>query len=146
MSNGQCGQTASKRRLRIVEEMCNGCSSCQVYCATKNEGMGAAARARVRIHLDPFEGCHRIHLCRQCKRAACAEACPEGAISRHSEDSYSYWVIDYARCTDCRACIEACPFEALFYDPIGKRVIKCDLCGGDPLCARMCPMGALVWE
>ena len=135
-----------KYRLRIAEEACNGCYSCQVFCTTKQEGVGGSARARIRIHLDPFEGHHRIHLCRQCKKAACAEACPEGAIFLHSEDSYAYWDIDYERCTDCRACVEACPFDALFYDPLGKRVVKCNLCKGDPLCAQICPTGTLVWE
>jgi Fe-S-cluster-containing hydrogenase component 2 len=135
-----------KCRLRIVEDACNGCSSCQIYCATEHEGMGGSACARIQIHLDPFEGRHRVCLCRQCRQAACAEICPEGAIYLCSEDSCFYWAIDYSRCTDCQMCVEACPFDALFYDPVRKRVIKCDLCKGDPLCARICPTGTLTWE
>ena len=36
-----------------------------------------------------------------------------------------------------------CPFGAILYDPDNRRVIKCDLCGGDPQCVRFCPTGAL---
>ena len=52
----------------------------------------------------------------------------------------------YERCTGCRECESACPVGAIFYVADGERVIKCDTCGGDPLCARVCPTGALTWE
>ncbi len=26
------------------------------------------------------------------------------------------------------------------------RVLKCDLCGGDPICVKVCPTGALRYE
>ena len=131
-------------RLRIRQRLCNACMSCQVYCATAKEQVCAPTRARVRIQLDPFGARHRIHICRQCEKAACVEACPEGAIVL--SDDGSYWTIDYERCTGCRECMEACPFDAIFYDPAGDRIIKCDTCQGDPLCARVCPMEALVWD
>ena len=131
-------------RLRVRQKACNACMSCQIYCVMVKEHVCAPRRARVQVELDPFDARHRIHLCRQCEKAACAEACPEGAITL-SEDG-SYWAIDYARCTLCRECVEACPLDALFYDPVGERVIKCDLCQGDPLCAQVCPTGALRWD
>ncbi|HIC89255.1 MAG TPA: 4Fe-4S dicluster domain-containing protein, partial [Anaerolineae bacterium] len=48
------------------------------------------------------------------------------------------------RCTGCRACIEACPFHAMFWNPISQQVIKCELCHGDPQCVQACPTGALA--
>jgi len=33
-------------------------------------------------------------------------------------------------------CVTACPFGAMSFDSIGKKVIKCDLCDGDPQCVR----------
>jgi len=133
----------SRGRLRVREKFCNGCMSCQAYCSTSREGMSAATLSRVRIHLDPFGGAQKITVCRQCKKAACAEACPEKAIVRSSQGDY--WEIDYERCTGCRECMEACPFDAIFYNSVGERVFRCDTCHGAPLCAEMCPTGALEW-
>jgi Fe-S-cluster-containing hydrogenase component 2 len=42
-------------------------------------------------------------------------------------------------------CAAVCPFGAINFDSIGKRVIKCDLCDGDPLCAKFCAYGALQY-
>lgn len=131
-------------RLRVSRRNCNACMSCQIYCATARELICAPTSSRVRISLDPLEAQHRITLCRQCKKALCAEACPENAIVL--SDDGSYWLIDYERCTGCRECESACPVGAIFYVADGERVIKCDTCGGDPLCARVCPTGALTWE
>jgi len=128
--------------IRVRQKLCNGCMSCQVYCATAKEGICATSSSRVRISLDPFGARHRISICRQCKDAPCAAACPENAI-KQSEDG-TYWAIDYSLCTTCKVCLEACKFDAIFYDPITDQVIKCDLCQGNPLCVQVCPTGALT--
>jgi Fe-S-cluster-containing hydrogenase component 2 len=91
--------------------------------------------------LDPWSAKHRIAICRQCRKAACAQACPVEAI-QFSEDG-AYWMIDYSRCTGCRECVGACELGGIWYDPLSRRVIKCDTCQGEPVCARICPMGAL---
>ena len=130
--------------LRVRQKLCNGCLSCQAYCSTSKTGVSAPAHSRVRVTLDPFGARHKIAVCRQCKDAACAEACPRDAIQL-SEDG-TYWAIDYSRCTTCRACVEACPLDAMFYDPLNDCVIKCDTCQGHPLCAEVCPTGALTWD
>ena len=135
--------TGSKGRLRVKQSICNACMSCQIYCATTKEGICAPTRSRVRIQLEPLTARHRITLCRQCEKALCAEACPEGAITL-SEDG-SYWEIDYEKCTLCKECVEACKLGAIRFDPEGDRIIKCDTCGGVPLCAQVCPTGALTW-
>ena len=70
------------------------------------------------------------------------------ADTLHSSDDCL--VVDYDRCTNCRTCIEACPFGAMFWDPISAKVIKCELCRadaqhpGDPQCVQACPTGALA--
>ena len=40
-------------------------------------------------------------------------------------------------------CVKACPFGAMRVDPHTGHVFKCDLCEGDPECAKWCPTGAL---
>ena len=128
--------------IRVRQKLCNGCMSCQVYCATAKEEICAPSCSRVRVALDPFGARHRISICRQCKDAPCAEACPENAI-KLSQDG-SYWAIDYDRCTGCQICLAACKLDAIFYDPLSDRVIMCDLCQGNPLCTQVCPTGALT--
>ena len=42
------------------------------------------------------------------------------------------------KCIGCLACVDACPFGAIQINPDGD-VLKCDLCGGDPVCVKYCP-------
>jgi len=105
-----------------------------------NERYASLSASRVQVVLSPFGGTHQPLLCRQCPRAACAEACPEKCIVRRLDGCLE---IDYERCTGCRACIEACRLDGIFWNPISERVIKCELCNGDPQCVRVCGTGAL---
>lgn len=127
--------------LRVRPRQCNACMSCQVYCATANEGICSPSSSRIRVALDPWEAKHRITVCRQCKEGFCAQACPEDAIQLSADGSY--WAIDYERCNGCQECVDACPVHAISVDPVSERVIKCDTCQGFPVCAQICPMGAL---
>jgi Fe-S-cluster-containing hydrogenase component 2 len=45
----------------------------------------------------------------------------------------------------CRMCIAICPFGAVGFDTLAKKVIKCDFCGGDPQCARFCEPRAVQY-
>ena len=131
------------RKLLLFDgELCAGCLSCQTTCAQRNDGASGLVNSRLRLTLSPFAADHQLTYCRQCKRAACAEACPVGAIRLHAD---GYWEVDYETCIGCNACLAACPFGAMLYDPVGDRVVKCHTCQGDPACARVCPTEALVW-
>ena len=39
--------------------------------------------------------------------------------------------------------LNACPLGNISYYPAVGRVFKCDLCGGEPKCARYCPGSAI---
>ena len=127
--------------IKVNRHVCSGCLSCMTTCSMVNESYASLVAARIQVALSPFGGTHKINICRQCAKAACLEACPEGALTRAPDGCL---VIDYDRCTGCRACIEACPFDAIFWNPISEQVIKCELCHGDPQCVQACPTGALV--
>ena len=50
-----------------------------------------------------------------------------------------------AVCVGCKVCTIACPFGTVNYRHDTGKVIKCDLCGGDPWCAKACPTGAIAY-
>ena len=52
-------------------------------------------------------------------------------------------VVDQDRCLGCKMCVLACPFGGMAWEGERGRPIKCDLCGGEPECAHMCPTGAI---
>jgi Fe-S-cluster-containing hydrogenase component 2 len=37
-----------------------------------------------------------------------------------------------------------CPIGAIRMDNTGN-ILKCDLCGGEPYCAKYCPTGAIIY-
>jgi len=69
--------------------------------------------------------------------------CPVKAISR--DETLDFMKVDYDVCIGCRACVTACPFGAISFDVIAKKVAKCDLCDGDPQCVRFCEIGAVEY-
>ena len=85
-----------------------------------------------KVHLAVFGKCSGCHYC--------VNLCPEPAISEDTPP-----VIDYSRCNLCMKCIEACPFDAVFLTSDGSKLIKCDLCEGDPACVKACAPEALEW-
>jgi Fe-S-cluster-containing hydrogenase component 2 len=42
-------------------------------------------------------------------------------------------------------CTIACPFGTINYNQDTGKVQKCDLCAGDPACAKACPTGAITY-
>ena len=51
--------------------------------------------------------------------------------------------VDYEKCIGCRTCVSVCPFGAMHFVASDRKVIKCDLCDGDPQCVRFCDTKAV---
>lgn len=132
------------KTVLIDAEKCAGCRACEVFCALNHFGECAPAKARIHIVKWEMLGVFVPVSCRRCDRPACQIVCPVGATYR--DPLTGAMLVDSARCLGCYACVSACPFGATTVDPDTGRVLKCDLCGGDPICVKVCPTGALRYE
>jgi DMSO reductase family type II enzyme iron-sulfur subunit len=80
--------------------------------------------------------------CNHCSKPPCVDACPKGAIYKRESDGIV--LIDQDRCSGHRFCIEACPYKAIYFNPVTQKSEKCIECfprvdeGIAPACNRQC--------
>lgn len=79
------------------------------------------------------------HFCTQCEDYPCVEACPVKALSISPKTSAV--LVDEEKCTGCGLCIDACPGRIPHLHPTENHILICDLCGGNPQCAKVCQEG-----
>jgi len=156
------------KKITVRIERCMGCHTCELSCAIAHsaagQGMGDAAgdpdvavaiaaageRPGYRIHVEHY-GPKAIPLsCQHCEEAACALACPTGAVRRLAPGKPV--LLEEAKCIGCSMCVQACPFGVMAMRAGGKVAFKCDLCitrlarGLEPACVSSCPTRALSLE
>lgn len=129
--------------LMIDFEKCTGCRQCELVCSVSHDGISNPSRSRINVVKWEAEGLYIPVSCQQCEDAPCMTVCPVKAISR--EKSLDYVKVDYDVCIGCRACVTACPFGAMSFNIMDKKVFKCDLCEGEPICVRFCEVKALEY-
>ncbi|MBI5118748.1 4Fe-4S dicluster domain-containing protein [Candidatus Poribacteria bacterium] len=123
------------KKLLVVPNLCIGCRECELMCSLKHYGVFNPALARIRVEYDAEANCYNPVICEQCEDAACVESCPAEAVSRDPQTGVI--VIDQEKCTLCLTCVEECPNHAINIAPDGT-LLKCDLCGGEPICVQFC--------
>jgi Fe-S-cluster-containing hydrogenase component 2 len=52
---------------------------------------------------------------------------------------------DANKCIVCKMCVNACPLGNVSFSQSSRKIVKCELCDGDPGCAKYCPAGCLVY-
>lgn len=124
-------------RIVIDNSKCTGCRLCATVCALSNEGVNNPKKSRVFVVTDWQYRLNAVLLCYQCPKAPCASACPVDAIFRDN----GVVKIDYEKCIGCGVCIADCPFGVI--GQYNNKVVKCELCGGEPQCVKFCETGAL---
>jgi len=140
-------RTGKKSRILYIsrpdqaDRICSGCETCQLMCSLENTGAFNPKKSRIKV-VPLAVGITIPITCQQCEDPWCQRACPEEAIVQHKK--LNIVVVDEKKCTGCAACLGACPFGIMLYDPEKKKAMKCDLCGGKPACVQYCPSKVLV--
>ena len=127
--------------ITVDYKRCTGCRLCETVCSLYNEGEINPELSRVKMIRWEWDGLQIPTLCQQCDVAACLAVCPTQAIFRDKE--IGCIKIDYTKCIGCKLCIQYCPFGGITYNVVRSKVIKCEYCGGDPMCVKYCETKAL---
>ena len=135
----------------IDERRCIGCHACTIACKAEHEVPIGVSRTFVKqVEHGVFPAVHRsfqVTRCNQCEDAPCVEICPTGAMHQRPDG-----IVDFNRktCIGCKACIAACPYDAIYIDPESHSAEKCNFCthridvGLAPPCVTVCPTGAII--
>ena len=131
------------KMLIIDYKRCHGCGVCESFCASREAAPAGASAACIRSIAWDLEGWGAPVTCQHCEEPVCLAVCPQDAIYRDEE--LGRVLVDYERCIGCHLCLSACPFGSIGFDGAAKKVVKCDLCGGEPVCVDLCSYGALLY-
>ncbi|MHA1587685.1 MAG: 4Fe-4S dicluster domain-containing protein [Candidatus Thorarchaeota archaeon] len=130
-------------QLTVDYTKCTGCRICELACSAKHEGRFQPSLARLKILRYDDLGIDIPNVCGPCEEAPCVEVCPVYAMRR---DPISKMVfLDHDKCILCKSCVGACVNGVILLNTAEMRIIKCDHCGGDPECAKVCPTGAIQY-
>ena len=135
-----------KLAMIIDNEVCWGCHTCELACKQENNPPEGSRWMQVRT-----KGVQKVNgklsltyypsRCRHCSKPPCKEACPVKAISQRPDGIV---LVDSVLCIGCKACLEACPFGVMQFNPDRGVAEKCHLCyhridrGGRPACVDKC--------
>lgn len=140
------------RWVKVLDQTrCIGCHACTTACKSENEVPIGVTRTYVKsVEVGAFPQVRRVFQvtrCNQCQDAPCVSACPTGAMYRRPDG-----IIDFDKriCIGCKACIAACPYDAIFINPEDHSAEKCNFCahrldvGLEPACVTVCPTEAIL--
>src|SRR5690625_2630895 len=134
------------RWAKVIDQTtCIGCHACTTACKSENEVPVGVSRTYVKsVDVGVFPDARRtfqVTRCNQCVDSPCTTACPTGAM--HTRDD---GIVDFNKdiCIGCKACIAACPYDAIFINPEDHSAEKCNFCshridsGLEPACVTVC--------
>lgn len=135
----------------IDQTRCIGCHACSIACKSENAVPLGVNRTYVKyVDIGQFPAARRafqVTRCNQCDHPPCVAACPTAAMVRRPDG-----IVDFDKeiCIGCKACIAACPYDAIFINPEDHSAEKCNFCahrlevGLEPSCAVVCPTEAIL--
>lgn len=131
------------KTLQPHPELCTGCHLCLLGCSFQHDDVFSEAKSRLKVLADEARWKFEPVVCRQCPDAPCLVSCPVAAITRDAATNAV--LLDEAACIGCKACVVACPYDAIVFNERTQLVQLCDLCQGAPQCASTCPHGAIAY-
>lgn len=135
----------------IDHSRCIGCHACTVACKSENDVPLGSFRTWVKYtERGEFPAVNRsfaVLRCNQCSAAPCVTICPVTALDKRADGIVD---VDPKWCIGCKACMHACPYDALYINPDHGVAEKCHFCahrteiGLAPACAVVCPTEAIL--
>ena len=145
-------RTAPVRWAKVVDQTrCIGCHACSTACKSENQVPLGVHRTYVKyVDVGTYPQARRafqVTRCNQCAEPPCVYACPTAAMHQRPDGIVDF---DKSVCIGCKACIAACPYDAIFINPEDQSAEKCNFCaqrldvGLEPACVIVCPTEAIV--
>lgn len=140
------------RWAKVIDQTrCIGCHACTTACKSENLVPLSVTRTYVK-HVDvgsfpQARRAHQVTRCNQCAHAPCVVACPTTAMFKRADGIVDF---DKSICIGCKACMAACPYDAIFINPEDHSAEKCNFCahridmGLEPACVVVCPVEAIL--
>jgi len=135
----------------LDQRSCIGCHACTVACKQEHGVELGVFRTWVKyVETGTFPDVRRnfaVLRCNHCEDAPCVSICPTKALFKREDG-----VVDFDKdaCMGCKACMNACPYDALYIDPQSETAAKCNFCahrldqGLKPSCEIVCPTQAIT--
>jgi Fe-S-cluster-containing dehydrogenase component/formate-dependent nitrite reductase membrane component NrfD len=144
--------TQTVKWAKVIDQTrCIGCHACTTACKSENLVPLSVTRTYVK-HVDvgvfpQARRAHQVTRCNQCEHAPCVTACPTTAMFKRPDGIVDF---DKSICIGCKACMAACPYDAIFINPEDHSAEKCNFCahridvGLEPACVVVCPTQAII--
>jgi Fe-S-cluster-containing dehydrogenase component/formate-dependent nitrite reductase membrane component NrfD len=135
----------------IDNRKCIGCHACSTACKSENEVPLGVNRTWVKyVETGVFPDTRRhfqVTRCNHCAKPPCTYICPTTAMYQRPDGIVEF---DGDKCIGCKACMQACPYDAIYIDPDTHTAAKCHYCahrtdvGLEPACVVVCPEHAIL--
>ena len=135
----------------IDNRKCIGCHACSTACKSENQVPLGVNRTWVKYtetgRYPDTRRSFQVTRCNHCQNPPCVRICPVGAMYQRNDGIVEF---DTDQCIGCKACLQACPYDAIYIDPETGTAAKCHFCGHrvengiEPACVVVCPTHAIV--